>query len=138
MYGKYEHTLDAKGRVFVPAKLRETLGETFFVMPGLENCLNVYTREGWQRLQDKINQLPMARRAGLRVLLSNICECTPDKQGRVLLPAELRAYAALEQDVIFLGQGDHSEIWNAELYRASEAENLSPEYVRSVMEALEI
>jgi len=138
MYGKYEHTLDAKGRVFVPAKLRETLGETFFVMPGLENCLNVYTREGWQRLQDKINQLPMARRAGLRVLLSNICECTPDKQGRVLLPAELRAYAALEQDVIFLGQGDHSEIWNAALYRETEAENLSPEYVRSVMEALEI
>lgn len=138
MYGKFEHTVDAKGRIFVPSKLRETLGETFFVMPGIENCLNVYTREGWQKLQDKINELPLTKRAGLRVLLSNICECTPDKQGRFLLPAELRGYANLTQNVTFLGQGDHAEIWDADTYSSTEAEKLSPAYMRSVMEALEI
>lgn len=138
MYGKFAHTLDAKGRIFVPAKLRETLGETFFVMPGLDNCLNVYTREGWQRVQEKINEMPLAKRAGLRILLGNICECTPDKQGRFLIPTELREYAGLSQEITFLGQGDHAEIWDAETYRRTESEELSPAYMRSVMEALEI
>lgn len=138
MYGKYQHSVDAKGRIFVPSKLRETLGETFFVMPGIENCLNVYTFEGWQKVQEKINELPLAKRASLRVLMSNICECTPDKQGRFLLPAELRQYAGLTQEVIFLGQGDHAEIWDAETYRETETAKLSPAYMRSVIEALEI
>lgn len=138
MYGKYNHSVDAKGRIFVPAKLRETLGETFFVMPGIENCLNVYTAEGWQKVQDKINELPLAKRASLRVLMGNIFECAPDKQGRFLLPTELRDYAGLKQEVTFLGQGDHAEIWDAETYRTAEADKLSPDYMRSVMEALEI
>lgn len=138
MYGKFNHTVDAKGRIFVPSKLRESLGETFYVMPGIENCLNIYNLEGWKKVQEKIDQLPLAKRAGLRVLMSNICECTPDKQGRVLLPAELRKYAGLTQEVTFLGQGDHAEIWDAETYCAAETAKLSPDYMRSVMEALEI
>lgn len=138
MYGKYNHTVDAKGRIFVPSKMREILGETFFVMPGIENCLNVYTFTEWQKVQEKINALPLSKRTGLRVLLSNICECTPDKQGRFLLPAELRQYAGLKQEVTFLGQGDHAEIWDAETYQAAETEKLSPAYMQSVMEALEI
>ena len=138
MYGKYQHTVDNKGRIFVPSKLREDLGETFFVMPGIENCLNVYTQAGWQVMQDKINEPPLAKRAGLRVLMGNICECTPDKQGRFLIPTELRDYAGLKQEVTFLGQGDHAEIWDAETYRKTEEEKLSPEYMRSILEALEI
>ncbi len=138
MYGKFDISVDVKGRIFVPAKLRETLGETFLIMPGLERCLNVYTAESWQMVQDKINQMPLAKRAGLRVLLSNICECTPDKQGRILLPQNLREYAKLSQDAVFLGQGDHAEIWDTQRYLDTEEEALSPEYMRSVMEALEI
>ena len=138
MYGKFDISVDAKGRIFVPAKLRETLGETFLVMPGLDRCLNVYTAESWQKVQDKINEMPLAKRSKLRVLLSNICECTPDKQGRILLPQNLREYAKLSQDAVFLGQGDHAEVWDTQRYLGTEEEALSPEYMQSVMEALEI
>ena len=138
MYGKYEHTVDAKGRLFVPSKLRENLGETFYVMPGSDTCLNVYSTAGWEKVQQRINAIPLSRRGDVRILLSNIQECTPDKQGRFLLTPELRQYASLEQEVTFLGQGDHVEIWNREVYKASEEQKLSPAYMRSIMEALEI
>lgn len=138
MYGKYEHTVDAKGRLFVPSKLRENLGETFYVMPGSDTCLNVYSTAGWEKVQQRINAIPLSRRGDVRILLSNIQECTPDKQGRFLLTPELRQYASLEQEVTFLGQGDHVEIWNRDVYKASEEQKLSPAYMRSIMEALEI
>lgn len=138
MYGKYEHTVDAKGRLFVPSKLRENLGETFYVMPGSDTCLNVYSTEGWARVQERINAIPLSRRGDVRILLSNIQECTPDKQGRFLLTPELRQYASLEQEVTFLGQGDHVEIWSRDVYRANEEQKLSPAYMRSIMEDLGI
>lgn len=138
MYGKFHHSVDNKGRIFVPSKLRDELGETFYVMPGTETCLNVYNRESWQAVQEKINAIPLSARGDLRFFLSNICECTPDKQGRFLLPAELRDYAELGQEVTFLGQGDHAEIWASDKYRSDEEKKLSPAYMRSVMEALNI
>ena len=138
MFGRFDINVDDKGRIFVPAKLRETLGETFLVMPGLERCLNVYTEAGWQVIQARINEMPLAKRAKLRVLLSNIYECKPDKQGRIALHPRLREYAKLSQEIVFLGQGDHAEIWDAARYAGTEEEELSPEYMRSVMEDLEI
>lgn len=136
--GKYQHSVDAKGRVFVPSKFRDALGEVFYIMPGTDTCLNVYSRESWQVMQEKINAIPLSKRAGLRVFLANICECVPDKQGRVLLPAELREYAALGADVIFIGQGDHAEIWANEAYRGEEKQELSPAYVSKSLDALGI
>ena len=138
MYGKYDHTVDAKGRLFVPSKLREHLGETFYVMPGTDTCLNVYSRQGWEQVQERINAIPLSKRRGIRFLLGNVLECSPDKQGRFLLTPELRQYASLEQEVTILGQGDHVEIWARDAYRAEEEEKLTPEYIRSVMEELEI
>ena len=138
MYGKYDHTVDAKGRLFGPSKLREHLGETFYVMPGGDACLNVYSTEGWARVQERINAIPLSKRGDVRILLGNILECTPDKQGRFLLTPELRQYAKLEQEVTILGQGDHVEIWARDAYREAEEQKLSPAYMRSIMEALEI
>ena len=138
MYGKYEHTVDAKGRLFVPSKLRDGLGETFYVMPGSDTCLNLYSTEGWAKVQEKINAIPVSRRGDIRFLLSNIQECTPDKQGRFLLTPELREYASLEQEVTFLGQGDHVEIWARDAYKQGEEQKLTPAYMRSIMEDLGI
>jgi len=138
MYGKYEHTVDAKGRLFVPSKLREGLGETFYVMPGSDTCLNLYSTEGWARVQERINAIPVSKRGDVRFLLSNIQECTPDKQGRFLLTPELRQYASLEQEVTFLGQGDHVEIWARDAYKLGEEQKLTPAYMRSIMEDLGI
>ena len=138
MYGEYQHSVDSKGRIFVPAKLREELGDRFYVIPGVERCLLVYTMEKWAPVQEKIDALPLAKRGQLRHLMANIAECTPDKQGRILLPTRLREYAELRQDITFLGQSDHAEIWDTAAYERSVDDQLSPEYLRAAMEALEI
>ena len=138
MYGEYKHNLDAKGRIFVPAKLRDELGETFYVMPGLQGYLLVYSREKWQPIQDKIDAMPLTKRKDLRQLMANLEECSPDKQGRILLPAKLRTYAGLQQEITFLGQGDHAEIWDTAAYEQEVAAQLTPEYLCAAMEALEI
>ena len=137
MVGKYRHTVDPKGRLFVPAKLREELGDSFYVTLGLEHCLSVYTEAGWQAIVDKYNALPLSQARKMRFLFANAAKCEPDKQGRFLIPAELREYAGLRDEVTFLGQAGHAEIWDSAAYDALEAETLTPEYMASVMEELD-
>ena len=136
MVGKYRHTVDPKGRLFVPSKLREELGEAFYVTLGLDHCLSVYTEAGWQAIVDKYNALPISQARKMRFLFANAAKCEPDKQGRFLLPAELRGYAGIEQSVTFIGLGNRAEIWNTETYRKLEAEMLTPENLKAVMEEL--
>ena len=137
MVGKYRHNVDPKGRLFVPAKLREELGENFYVTLGLEHCLSVYTEAGWQAIVDKYNALPMSQARKMRFLFANAAKCEPDKQGRFLIPTELRDYAGLKDDVMFVGLAGHAEIWDSATYDALEAETLTPEYMASVMEELD-
>lgn len=136
MYGKYEHTVDPKGRLFVPSKLREELGGAFYVTLGLDHCLSVYTEEGWQEILDRYNALPLSQARRMRFLFANAAKCEPDKQGRFLIPTELRQYAGLNQEVTFIGQGGHAEIWDSEAYRKLEEETLTPENLAQVMEEL--
>lgn len=136
MFGKYKHALDVKGRLFVPAKLREELGEAFYVTLGLDHCLSVYTQTGWDGILEKYNMLPISQQRKMRFLFANACRCEPDKQGRFLLPTELRSYAGLEQEVTFIGQGGHAEIWDSARYDALEQEQLTPENLLSIMEEL--
>ncbi len=136
MFGKYKHALDAKGRLFVPSKLKEELGEAFYVTLGLDHCLSVYTQFGWDGILEKYNALPISQQRKMRFLFANACRCEPDKQGRFLLPTELRAYAGLTQDVTIIGQGGHAEIWDSAKYDALEQEQLTPENLLGVMEEL--
>lgn len=136
MFGKYKHALDVKGRLFVPSKLREELGEAFYVTLGLDHCLSVYTQAGWDGILEKYNALPISQQRKMRFLFANACRCEPDKQGRFLLPAELRTYAGLSQDVTFIGQGGHAEIWDSAKYDALEQEQLTPENLLGIMEEL--
>ena len=136
MYGKYRHTVDPKGRLFVPSKLRDELGEAFYVTLGLDHCLSVYTEAGWQSILDKYNALPISQARKMRFLFANAAKCEPDKQGRFLIPAELRQYAGLQQEVTFIGQGGHAEIWDSEAYEKLESETLTPENLAAVMEEL--
>ena len=137
MVGKYRHNVDPKGRLFVPAKLREELGESFYATLGLEHCLSVYTEAGWQAIVDKYNALPMSQARKMRFLFANAAKCEPDKQGRFLIPTELRDYAGLKDEVMFVGLAGHAEIWDSATYDALEAETLTPEYMASVMEELD-
>ena len=114
MVGKYRHTVDPKGRLFVPSKLKDELGDSFYVTLGLDHCLSVYTEEGWQAITDKYNALPISQARKMRFLFANAAKCEPDKQGRFLIPTTLRDYAGLTQEVIFIGQAGHAEIWDTQ------------------------
>ena len=136
MFGKYKHSVDEKGRLFVPSKLRDELGSTFYVTLGLDHCLSVYTETGWQAILDKYNALPISQARKMRFLFANAAKCEPDAQGRIVLPQKLRAYAHLEKDVVVIGVSNRAEIWNAEKWAEIEAEELNPENLAAVMEEL--
>ena len=122
LMGQYEHSIDPKNRINFPAKFREQLGENFIRTVGLDECIAVYSAEEWDKLEQKINQLPMSRgRSVKRYFFSNAVTVEPDKQGRILLPAELRAYAGLEKDVTIIGNRNHAEIWATEVWNARRA-----------------
>lgn len=112
--GTYYHNLDAKGRMNFPTKLRELLGDTFIVTRGTDKrCLTVYSNEGWEKLSRKVSELPESKGAAIkRWLFSGAAELVPDKQGRVLIPAELRKFASLEKEAVVIGADDKAEIWS--------------------------
>ncbi|MDI6710566.1 MAG: division/cell wall cluster transcriptional repressor MraZ [Bacillota bacterium] len=115
--GEYQHTMDAKGRLFIPARLREGLGDTAVATKGLDRCLFLFSAEEWRNMEGKLRKLPLARadaRAFARLFFSGAAELEIDKQGRILLPAHLREYAGLEKDVVVLGVSSRVEIWDRE------------------------
>lgn len=114
LIGTYEHTVDDKGRLFIPAKLRSDLGEVFIGTKGVGECLFVFSMTEWERLSERLKTIPLANAAGqgfIRMLFANAFECIPDKQGRVLLPKTLRDRIHLEKDAVVNGVMSRVEIW---------------------------
>ncbi|MGN0683359.1 MAG: division/cell wall cluster transcriptional repressor MraZ [Oscillospiraceae bacterium] len=118
MLGTYEHTMDAKGRMNFPAKIREECGEHFYITKDIkEKCLTVYTEQGWEALKEKLRSKSQSVALPLeRYLFGSACEAEPDKQGRIAIPAHLRAYAQIQSEVLVVGVGERAEIWNKELW----------------------
>jgi len=115
--GEYQHSIDEKGRVIMPARFREQLGSTFIITRGLDGCLFVYPQEEWVKLANEVQNLPLAKkdaRAFSRFLFSGAAEVECDKQGRVSVPAVLRDYALIQKDVVIVGVSERIEIWAAE------------------------
>ena len=113
--GEFSHTVDAKGRLIVPSKFREQLGEKFVVTKGLDGCLAVYELDSWASLQDKLRTLPFTSadaRNLQRFIVGSAILAETDKQGRILLPASLREYAKISKDAVMIGNIDHIEIWS--------------------------
>ena len=140
MIGKYSAKLDEKNRLFVPAKLRGELGETFFVTLGVNcghRCLTVYTEEEWRRLSDNYNALSISQKAGATsLILMNAAQCVPDKQFRFALTSFLQSYAGIDREVMIVGRAGQAEIWDAEEFARFEAENLTPEKLLASLEAI--
>ena len=140
MIGKYPAKMDDKNRLFVPAKLRAELGSTFYVTIGTNDghrCLTVYTEEGWRRLNDKYDQLPLAMKSGATTMLfSYAVECNPDKQYRFTLTQDLLVYAGISRDVTIVGRAGQAEIWDQAQYAAFEQEALTPEKLMASLEAI--
>lgn len=115
--GKYNHTIDPKGRLSIPSKYREILGDEFVVSKGMDGCLFVYANEEWKAFESKLASLPLINqeaRQFARFFLSGAQYVTVDKQGRILMPTDLREFAGLEKDVVLAGVGSKIEIWSLE------------------------
>ncbi len=111
--GTYNQSMDVKGRMTFPAKLREIIGERFIVTKGLDGCLFVYSLEDFEVLANNIKSLPMAKSRNLqRSFMANASEVEADKQGRILVPSALREIAALEKEIVVLGVSNRCEIWD--------------------------
>ena len=136
MTGTYEHSIDAKGLLFIPAKLREELGVTFYLAMGGDESLAIYPQETWNRFTEKFASLPMSQSAAMRPLFANASKCELDSQGRIVIPQKLRKYAGLEKDAVIIGVNDRAEIWSAETWNAREEEEMTPEKMKACLAAL--
>lgn len=136
MTGQYAHNIDAKGRLFIPAKLREELGTTFHVTIGQDHCLSVYSEESWQAFEERLKTMSYSQIKKLRPVFANAADCEPDAQGRILLPAKLRGYADLKKEVVVIGSFDRVEIWNAERWAEMENEAFDSGDLEQAMEEM--
>lgn len=136
--GEYQHALDGKGRLFIPARFREGLGEKFVLTKGLDGCLFAYPPQEWASLEKKMRALPFTRsdvRAFVRFFFAGACECEVDRQGRILIPANLRRHAALEKEAVIIGVSSRVEIWALEQWEkynqeaAAQAEQIAEKIV---------
>ena len=119
--GEYNHTIDQKGRLIIPNKFRNLLGDVFVITKGIDDCLEIYDKETWDKFSEKINSLPYSNpsaREFKRIFIGRACDLTPDKMGRVQLTVAIRNVAGLKQDITFLGVGDHIEVWDTDTFKA--------------------
>lgn len=119
--GEYLHALDAKGRMIMPSRFREELGERFIVTRGLDHCLFVYPMGEWKTLEEKVKALPTAQadvRAFVRLLFSGAVEAEIDSQGRVMLPQNLREHAEIDRELYVIGISTRVEIWSKERWES--------------------
>ena len=139
--GEYQHSLDDKGRVTVPSKYRDQLGEAFILTKGLDGCLFIYTQDEWRNFEQKLKNLPLTNmnaRKFVRFFLSGAVECATDKQGRILIPNTLRAYSHIEKDIVFIGMSNRIEVWSLENWQAYNDMDIDVEAIASQMEELGI
>jgi MraZ protein len=136
--GKYDHNLDAKGRLIVPAGIRKELGDACYVTLSFEHCLCIYSEEAWAAFQDKVNALPQTQTQGLRVLFANTARCDFDAQGRILVPQALRNFVGLGKNVTIIGFSNHAEIWDSDEYAEIEKKSLSLDNLAAIWKDLRI
>src|SRR3989344_6515 len=120
LLGEYQHNLDSKGRVAIPAKFKDKLGGGAIITRGLDNCLFVFAGKEWENLAGKLVALPLAQsnsRAFSRLMLAGAMDATLDSQGRILIPDYLRQYAGLKKQIVITGLYNRVEIWDAERWQ---------------------
>ena len=140
--GEYNHSVDTKGRMNVPAKFREDLGERFYITKGLDNCLFMFPESEWRVFEEKLKSLPLTNRnarAFVRLFFAGATECTLDKQGRVNIPQPLRDHGHIEKDVIVIGVGTRVELWSETNWTAyNDPDNISYDDIAEQMAELGI
>ena len=136
LIGEYEHSLDAKGRLILPSKIREDMGEKFIITKGLDKCLFGFSQTEWANFEEKLKTLPLTNknaRTFTRFFVAGATNCELDKQGRILVPATLREFAGLEKDVVLTGNINRIEIWSKEKWN----ENSNYDDMDAIAESME-
>ena len=140
LIGEYEHSLDAKGRLIMPAKLREDIGEKFIITKGLDGCLFAFSLEEWKNFEQKLRSLPISNkdaRAFTRFFFAGAIDCEIDKQGRFLISSNLREFAELTKEVVIIGMDSRLEIWSKDKWQNTDDE-ISADEIAEKMEMLGI
>lgn len=139
LYGGYDHSIDKKGRLAIPSKLRDELGDSFMICRGIygKRCLCVYSKPHWEELVQKIGQLPSARASVVkRFLYDGAFSVEFDTQGRILIPSSLRDYASLDTEAHIIGVDSNLEIWNKDVWEQENRE-YTPEAIASIVSELD-
>ena len=142
LIGEFEHSLDEKGRLIMPSKLREDMGDKFVITKGLDGCLFGFSQNEWTNFEEKLKTLPLTNKNArdfVRFFLSGAIECEIDKQGRFLIASNLREYATMEKEVVIIGVGTRIEIWNKDKWKTYNSdENISADEIAENMTMLGI
>ena len=136
MTGEYQHSLDSKGRLFIPAKLRDELGEVFFITISMDRCLCAYSSESWQALSERVSAMPYVKQRKMRPLFAHAARCELDSQGRALIPMNLREYAGFTKNVTVVGCNNHAELWDPDLWTEICEKEKSAENIAAVLQEL--
>ena len=134
--GEYNHIIDAKGRLIIPARFRELLGVEFILTKGLDGCLSIYPMDAWEAFETKLRALPLTNknaRTFTRFFVAGATNCELDRQGRILVPQTLREFAGLEKEVVLTGNLDRIEIWSKEKW----SENCNYDDMDSIAESMQ-
>jgi len=124
LYGTFQHTIDSRGRLFIPARMREKLGDSVIITKLFEDCLTIYTIDRWRKAEEKLETMTQTAQIDLRPLFANASEVDLDSQGRILLAKDLRDKVGIDKNVTIVGIGLHVQIWDSEAYKkVAETEN---------------
>jgi len=135
--GIYQHSIDAKGRLFIPSRLRDELGAAFYVTLSMEECLAAYSDESWARFEEKFNAMSRENKNRMRVLFSHAARCELDGQGRILIPQSLRQSVGLKKNVAVVGAGDCAQLWDSEKWAETDALEKTTENIAAVFRELD-
>ena len=133
MTGTFEHTLDAKGRLFMPARLREEIGDCFHLAMGTDECLTIYPQSAWEALCQRAELLEEEEDIeAMEVFFAQAYRCVVDSQNRIVIPPALREFAELEKDVVIVGANNVARIWNAKRWNEKVATYMTPQKMKSL------
>ena len=142
LIGEYQHSIDAKSRIIVPSKFRDELGNKFILTKGLDNCLFIFSMEEWSKFEEKLKSLPVASkdaRAFVRYFFAGAVECEIDRQGRLIIPQNLREHAKIEKELVAIGVLSRVEIWSRQEWeKYSNGEDLGYDEIAEKMAELGI